>query len=1207
MVLQRPFYHLTNTLFGQQLIESSAGTGKTHAITCLYIRLLIELALPVREILVVTFTEAATAELKKRIREKIREGLEVLDGASTIDPFLAGLYSKIANRDEAKANLLNAVSTFDEAAIFTIHGFCQQVLRDKAFESGSSFDAELITSQEHLLREIVEDFYRRELYSVSPLFLQSNFVKDLNVASMVKFVKSFVSNPFRFIIPKVQKPPDKDFEGLGENLSKAYQKTQKCWGEEREEICALLEKDKGLDRRTFSKPHLQGWLKSLGEYFSSEYPYPLPPALERFGLIKLKEATKNGHPAPEHQFFEFCQKLIDSSDSLGALCKSYSLALKNELVAFARNELQERKRRENVRSFDDLLLDLYGALQEKDCTELVSSVRAQYKAVLIDEFQDTDPIQMAIFETLYGTEDFSFFRIGDPKQSIYGFRGADVYAYLNAAQRVQDQFTLGENWRSSQRLITATNTLFERAIHPFVLPEIQFQPVRAGRPEADQGLSWNGTPDPSPMKLWFVKRESVGQGTTIPKGKAHDILPEAVARDIVSVLNAGQAGECRVDDRPVSPEDIAILVRTNREARLIQDALNKKTVPCVLYSQESVFDSDEAGEIERILTGIAELGDPGKVKAALATNILGAKGSDINRLNEDESQLEIVLQRFEDYRELWLERGFMVMARRLLDREFVRRRLLEFPDGERRLTNVLHCLELLHAASLENNLGIDGILKWLKGRRLKEEEISPEEYQLRLETDECSVKVITIHRSKGLQYPIVYCPFGWNTVSEPKAFVSFHDPENPTRFLCDIDPEQSPAHEELARREVLGENARLLYVALTRAKYRCTLVWGAFKDAGSSPLAYLLHAPELDLSHFPVDTLQQKVEAMDDDQIEQELAALVQQSSNSIEVRGLPDLSNETYRPPVAVQQNVDFREFAGAIRRDFGIASFTSLVQGKRRGVELPDHDSAAQSKEEAVESPKVESSSRTSFAHFPRGTRAGKFLHKVLEGVDFKQSTRGSIQSLVQELLEEFGFDLDWEGAVTGMVQNVLNTPLDRAKPDLVLSRISARERLNEMEFNMPLDLLTSGKLRFILKSHLGKGFPNVTWGMLDKLDFSPVSGFMKGFIDLVFYFQGRYYLVDWKSTFLGGDFTDYATERLTESMWREGYILQYLLYVVALHRYLRFRIKDYQYSTHFGGVFYLFLRGVNAQRGSEFGIYKALPDESLVRALSDGLSSV
>ncbi len=697
------------------------------------------------------------------------------------------------------------------------------------------------------------------------------------------------------------------------------------------------------------------------------------------------------------------------------------------------------------------------------------------------------------------------------------------------------------------------------------------------------------------------------QGAKIPKGKADNILPEAVARDIVSILNAGQAGECRVDGRPVSPEDIAILVRTNREARLIQDALNQNTVPCVLYSQESVFDSEEANEIERVLSGIAELGDPGRVKAALATNILGAKGAEINRLNEDESQLESVLQRFEDYRELWQERGFMVMARRLLDREFVRRRLLEFPDGERRLTNVLHCLELLHAASLENNLGIDGILKWLKDQRLKEEAISPEEYQLRLETDERSVKVITIHRSKGLQYPIVYCPFSWNTVSESKAFVSFHDPDDPTRFIFDIDPKQSPAHEELARREALAENARMLYVALTRAKYRCTLVWGAFKDAGSSPLAYLLHAPELDLNLLPLATLQQKFEAMDDNQIEQELATLAQQSSYSIKVSGLPDFSNETYRPPAAVRENVGFREFAGAIRRDFGIASFTSLVSGKRRAAELPDHDSTAQLREEVVESPRVVMSSPASFIHFPRGTRAGKFLHKVLEGVDFKQSTTASIQTLVRQLLEEFGFDADWEGAVTGMVQNVLNTPLDRANPDLVLSRISAQERLNEMEFNMPLDLLTSGKLRFILKSHLGKGFPNMTWGMLDKLEFSPVSGFMKGFIDLVFCFQGRYYLVDWKSNFLGDDLTDYATERLTETMWREGYILQYLLYVVALHRYLRFRIKDYQYSSHFGGVYYVFLRGVGPLEGSKYGIYRDHPDESLVRALSESLSSV
>ena len=322
---------------------------------------------------------------------------------------------------------------------------------------------------------------------------------------------------------------------------------------------------------------------------------------------------------------------------------------------------------------------------------------------------------------------------------------------------------------------------------------------------------------------------------------------------------------------------------------------------------------------------------------------------------------------------------------------------------------------------------------------------------------------------------------------------------------------------------------------------------------------------------------------------------------------GLPDLSNETYRPPVALRENVGFREFAGAIRRDFGIASFTSLVSGKRRVAELPDHDSEIQQRVEVVGSPRVKMSGPASFIQFPRGTRAGTFLHKVFEGVDFKQSTTLSIQALVRQLLEEFSFDADWEGAVTGMVQNVLSTSLDRATADLSLSRISAQERLNEMEFHMPLDLLTSGKLRFILQSHLGKRFPKITSDLLDQLEFSPVSGFMKGFIDLVFCFQGRYYLVDWKSTFLGDDFTDYATERVTETMWREGYILQYLLYVVALDRYLGFRIKDYQYSSHFGGVYYVFLRGVNPAEGPKYGIYRDLPDESLVRALSDGLSSM
>jgi exodeoxyribonuclease V beta subunit len=397
-----------------------------------------------------------------------------------------------------------------------------------------------------------------------------------------------------------------------------------------------------------------------------------------------------------------------------------------------------------------------------------------------------------------------------------------------------------------------------------------------------------------------------------------------------------------------------------------------------------------------------------------------------------------------------------------------------------------------------------------------------------------------------------------------------------------------------------------LYVALTRAKYRCIVVWGAFMDAGSSALAYLLHAPELDFSQLPVATLKQKFETMGDDQIEQELATLAHQSSNSIEVRGLPEFSKETYHPQATVRENLGFREFAGTIRRDFGIASFTSLVSGNRRMSELPDHDSAAQIRKEAVSSPRGGKRSLPSLSQFPRGTRAGKFLHKVLEGIDFNQSTISSIQTLVGHLLEEYSFELAWEETVTRMVQNILSAPLDLANPDLVLSRISAHERLNEMEFNIPLDLLSSGKLRSILKSYLRTPFPKMTAGILEELGFSPVSGYMKGFIDLIFCFQGCYYLIDWKSNFLGDDLTDYATERLKETMWREGYILQYLLYVVALHRYLGFRLKDYQYPRHFGGVFYVFLRGVDPLHGPKYGVYQDLPDESLVRALSDCLSS-
>ncbi len=608
-------------------------------------------------------------------------------------------------------------------------------------------------------------------------------------------------------------------------------------------------------------------------------------------------------------------------------------------------------------------------------------------------------------------------------------------------------------------------------------------------------------------------------------------------------------------------------------------------IPSVQQAVDSVYGSREAIELERVLLAVADPGQPRLLRAALATEMLGASARDILALDDDERAWERRVDAFDEYRHKWRTEGFAVMLRQLLRREDVAGRLLAFDDGERRLTNLLHLAELLQVEWLAAPGAIDALVEGLADAR-RAAAWDAEDQQLRLESDERLVKIVTVHKSKGLEYPIVFCPFLWDFRKQLRSDdpVLVHEADGDPRPTLDMGSPDREARSSRAKREELAEAVRLLYVAVTRAQQRCYVVWGRLADGHTSPLAWLLHAPPGTPTDEDVKARYDKLtaEALRDD-----LAPLVARGEGTIAVepapRGAPAapaLRDEPPTPPTA-------RRLQRAVDVGWAMTSFSRLVGGV--DAERPDYDVArVPAPARAVVRPR-------DLFEFPRGARAGRCLHGVFELVDF---TAGATAwtPVVRRMLATHGFAREWEPVLVDMVGRVVATPLDESGA-VRLNRVPPAARLVELEFHHPIARLDGAALARLLAAHeLGTG-PVREAAARSKV--AGAGGFMKGFIDLVCACDGRYWLVDYKSNWLGDTLDDYGADRLAQAIAADTYWLQYLIYTLVVHRLLRRRLPDYDYDRHMGGVRYLFVRGMHPERGLETGVYRDRPSKALVEA--------
>jgi exodeoxyribonuclease V beta subunit len=1197
---------LNSPLKGTNLIEASAGTGKTYAITGLFLRLILEKCLSVNEILVVTFTEAATEELKDRIRNKLRRAMEAFSGGLSDDALLNDLVKRNKDTKTALALLREALRDFDKAAIFTIHGFSRRVLHENAFESGCLFDTELVTEQENLKREIVDDFWRNHFYQASPLFVNYAIHKKFSPDNLLSLLKGRLARPYLEIIPRIAIP---DTSGREKEFRASFDDVCNAWESARVEVKNILATHEGLNRVKYGKAKIPVWIEAMDRYVASGVNNPiLFNGFLKFTAGELKVSVKKGGTPPAHPFFDLCERLLQSRRELERVFEKRLLGLKTDLFHYAEDELAKRKEEKNVQSFDDLLLKLYRALKGKGGEYLANTMRKKFRVALIDEFQDTDPVQYAIFKKVFGTREGTLFLIGDPKQAIYGFRGADIFAYMKAKKEVAFQHTLSENWRSDPLLIAAINSVFDGKELPFVYDEIPFKPAVPAPKKDPEKFELNGKIE-APFQIWFLEaKKVVSSGKPISKALAGQLIPGAVASEISRLLALGGKGLARLGKKSLAEGDVAVLVRTNAQARFVQEALAELNIPGVLFSTGNLFDSHEALEMERVLLAVSDPKNERHIRAALTTDMMGLKGEDLDVLMDDETGWEEWIAKFRMYHDLWNERGFIKMFRYLLLQEEVLPRLMSLKDGERRNTNLLHLTEVLQQTSIEKKLGMTETLKWLSEQR---DETAPrlDEHQLRLESDENAVKIVTVHKSKGLEYPVVFCPFSWDgsRIKKSDEPFLFHNEARDRTPTLDLGSEERDENRAFAEKELLAENLRLLYVALTRAKNRCYLVWGRFNKAETSAPAYLLHQPESFDKENLVQAISERFISLTDEAVKEELKDAVSRAEGTITMSEMPaGKAGETYTPLPGRKTALSCREFSGDIDRMWRISSFSSLISGRTHMEETADRDALIfpdGRDQEDLEEQMIREKSLNIFS-FPKGTKPGSFLHYILEHLDFTAKETTAMKKLVADKLKEYGFESHWQDTICDMVTNVLVTPLDFSTKGPVLSSIRNEDRLNELEFYFPLKTVNPEKLKKIFQANPGsspvKDFPE-TLGMLQ---FAPTKGFMRGFMDLVFLWHGRYYLVDWKSNFLGDSPKDYNREAMASAMTKECYILQYTIYTLALDQYLKLRMPDYSYKKHFGGVYYIFLRGVKPEMGPGFGIYRDVPSPELMERLRKGL---
>lgn len=1154
----------TDLLQGINLIEASAGTGKTYAIAMLVLRFVVEKNIAIEKILVVTFTKAATEELRDRVRSRLAEARRLLNATDSeyVDQSMVSWLQQLdMEADVIRQRLDAALLNIDQASIFTIHSFCQRVLREHALESGQLFDAELTDDLASIKQACSDDFWRktfhqRSLWQASVL-TASYDTPDALLAS-INGINDQVT-----VFPDYQ-----DLDAVLVALEQVVEVAKTASGVFFNALQAGFhdEKFNGSYRTAFEAayPLIDDWLQGR------RFQMPDVESLELLtydgllsGLNGNKFRANKSQTSVERKAEYLAELAIDTKpfEQLTAAVQQVALVLRRSLLETLRIQLDKRLQQLNVLTFDNLISRLSKALDSDTGDLLADELRQRFAVALIDEFQDTDNHQWHIFSEVFGLASHFLYLIGDPKQAIYKFRGADIFSYLSALEKADHKFTLAKNWRSHPQLVEAVNALFQRE-NPFILDGLPFNAVQPAK-SANDGELFDANGDAvAPMVLWQLADPEQGFWS---KSHAEQEIRVAVCNEIISLL---QSCGLQPNNRAVQPQDIAILVRSNAQAQAYQSELREVSVPAVLNSVESVFASHEAIDLYRLLNAVANPGNTSLLKQALTLSWFDLHLPDLTALINNENALDEWLVRFSGYYQDWQKQGLMVMMQNLLSQEQIRLKLAKTIRVERQLTNIHHLIELIHQAAINEHLGINKTLNWFQAaiHKAKAQNNKSDAQQLRLESDDNAVQIVTMHRSKGLEYPIVFCPcLGQHSehLSRETELITCHDDD---KTIVDLGSPDFDKHRQLAIIEDHAEDVRLFYVAVTRAKYRCYIAWANVRTQNKpneSAMSWLMDFADADF-------VMQQVR----------LQSFVAEQPQSFEYQLLnAGQTAQGYYKKSRKTDSFQARQRQRSLYTHWQMSSYTALSA-------LSEHDAPELPEDKARE--EVDITPRTvTPEQLPKGAHTGNVVHDLLENNAFHQLAQQSGDvSLREKACQRYSLKLDRPELLDELLENVVKTPLSETDTDFCLMNLGEQQCLKEMPFYLSMQEMNAQKINDILSNTAA----------YQSLSSKSMCGYLTGFIDLICEYQGQFYVMDYKTNYLPA----YDQANMTLAMREHNYGLQYWLYTVVLHHYLQNRLPDYDYEQHFGGVRYLFVRGMLPEVPMS-GVYQDKPDFQRVHRLS------
>ncbi|BEV36449.1 UvrD-helicase domain-containing protein [Synechococcus sp. M16CYN] len=1152
---------------GVRLLEASAGTGKTFVLAHLALRLITEASHPPEALLVVTYTEAAAKELRSRIGRRLQQGLLGLEQLENEeypqapDPVLAEWWAQCTDPLERRQwirQLLVALERLEGVDIVTIHAFCRRSLQRLILDNGAAIEPQLEGNAAALRAEVVQDLWQQELLSLPEKQLRGLRLRGLSPRSLCDALARLEEDPH----PQLAGDPIRfDFQSpLHDQLrictKGLWQEFQVLWKQD----CETLESGFRFAAELW---------KAQGYRFTA--PYSAQPRTDRCAMINRWVATQDGVPSlaaiaaiekPLKEYFHpgswsrVARKCGEKNPSLVAPALQTAIAaLWDEpleqvwryLLERGLKELDDRRRSRGTITFAGFLAAMDPGEDEADW---LIPLQERYRAVMVDEFQDTDPVQWRLLRRTFGDRSrHLLLMVGDPKQAIYRFRGGDLGTYFSARAQVDRIDYLLDNFRTTPLLMEGLNKLMEPGMARSGL-EIPAVEARSEVPAPKWG---------APLQLLEFKTDSITS-----RAYLEEVLPKHVAAVVFELLQNREGFD---------PADLCILVSRHQQALDLRRALSACGIPTRLVTQCDVFESEAALVIQRLLDALVDPSDARLLRLFACSWLLDWS---LDSMDEEEK-----LNQLAEQLRLWgsamPKLGLMGCLSKFLKEEQV----ANLSEQGRMLADLQQVGRLVQDTMYRHGLDVATAADWLRRERLHPTTPVPEMRQPHSDQADCAVAVVTVHHSKGLEYPVVICPYLWQAPRQEIGPLWRQVGEG--NWLIAVDPHWGAGHraKQQAFDAAMAEAERLAYVAATRARSQLLLVWARSTDQEGAPLPSWL---------FGAEAVDDAVETFTRERLFRVLA----ERNVSILHRPLPDplADDQRWHPPQCNDDPLALGATPGKIDQSWGRASYSAWVaastgfvlHGQGRDPDLTDKRGSSTEADLWPE--------KGPLSDFPRGAVAGDCLHRILEQIPFEVGDKSEAEdirvAIIDTELKRAGLDSDLRAIVMEGLDLVLTTQLGGPLAQLQLKQLGFQQRHHELNFDLPVD--------HIRTSDLVKAFrcePNARFGgvYIDRLATLAIDsrGFLTGSIDLVFcdLKQSCWWVLDWKSNWIGERGSEegtnlcgprhYHQEAMQQQMIRHHYPLQAHIYLLALHRHLSWRLPAYKPEHHLGGYVYVFLRGM------------------------------